>query len=139
MTAGRAAGAGAVAAVVWGALEPLDTRLLRHDYSDIALLGKAVTRSRAWPVAGLALHAANGAVFGLVYRAARGRYGVGAVQLALVESTVLFPLAFVVDRKHPARGSRGLAPLFSARGFVQTTARHALFGAVLDRLAGREA
>ena len=137
MTSARAAGAGAAAALVWGALEPLDTRLLRHDYSDVALLGKAVTRTRAWPLAGLALHAANGAVFGLVYREARRRYGVSAVQLALVESTALFPLACVIDRIHPARGSRGLAPLFTARGFVQTTARHLVFGAVLDRLAGR--
>jgi hypothetical protein len=136
MTAARAAGAGAVAAIVWGALEPLDTRLLRHDYSDVALLGKAVTRGRAWPLVGFAVHAVNGAVFGLAYRGARRRYGVTAFQLALVESTALFPLAFVVDRVHPARGSRGLAPLFSARGFVQTTARHALFGAVLGRLAG---
>ncbi len=138
MTAARTAGAGVVAAVVWGALEPLDTRLFRHDYSDIALLGKAVTRSRAWPLAGFAVHALNGAAFGLAYRSVQKRYGVGAVQLALLEGTVLFPLAFVIDRVHPARGSRGLAPLFSARGFVQTTARHALFGAVLGRLAGRE-
>ena len=42
MTSGvRAAVAGAAAATVWGLLEPLDQRLLRCDYSDIALLGKA--------------------------------------------------------------------------------------------------
>ena len=51
--------AGAIAALVWAAAEPLDRRILRHDYSDVALLGKAVTRTRAWPVAGLpiAVHA----------------------------------------------------------------------------------
>ena len=57
--------AGAAAATAWAALEPLDRRLFRSDYSDVALLGKAVTRARLWPVAGLVVHAANGAAFGL--------------------------------------------------------------------------
>jgi hypothetical protein len=60
------------------------------------------------------------------------------VRLALVESTVLFPLGAVIDRHHPARGEPGLAPLFSVRGFVQATARHLVFGAVLAALAGEE-
>ncbi len=124
--------AGAVAALIWAALEPVDSRLLRNDYSDVAMLGKLVTRSRAWPLAGLALHAANGAVFGLAYDQVRER--VSALQLALVESTVLFPFTYVVDRAHPARGQRGLAPSSTPRGFVQETVRHALFGAALGRL-----
>ena len=41
-TARRAAGAGALAALVWAALEPLDRRLLRCDYWDVAVLGNAV-------------------------------------------------------------------------------------------------
>jgi len=134
VTRARAAAAGAVAALAWALAEPIDRRLLRHDYSDVAMLGKLVTRSRAWPFAGLVLHAANGALFGLAYRVARPR-GVGAVQLALLENTVLFPLGLLVDRRHPARGERGLAPLVSARGFAQETVRHVLFGAVLRELA----
>src|SRR3954447_3662469 len=67
----KAAKAGAIAALVWAAVEPFDQRMLRHDYSDVAVLGKAVTRSRAWPLAGLAMHAANGAVFGVAYAQAR--------------------------------------------------------------------
>lgn len=125
--------AGAVAALTWAALEPLDRRLMRNDYSDVAMLGKLVTRSRAWPLAGLALHAANGAVFGLVSERVRAR--VSPLQLALVENTALFPLTYVVDRAHPARGERGLAPSFTVRGFVQETVRHAVFGVVLARLA----
>lgn len=125
--------AGATAALVWAAVEPLDRRALRHDYSDVAVLGKAVTRSRAWPIAGLALHAANGAVFGLAYERARAR-GASAVAMALTEHTVLFPLGAIVDRHHPARGTRGLAPLWSKRAFAQATFRHLLFGALLGRL-----
>jgi hypothetical protein len=135
ISAGRAAAAGAAATVVWAALEPLDRRLLRHDYSDVALLGKLVTRSRLWPVAGLALHAANGAVFGLAYAQVRRRRPIGAVPLALAEHAVLFPLGALADRFHPARGEPGLAPLFGGRAFVQATLRHAVFGAVLGRLA----
>ena len=121
--------------LVWAAAEPLDRRLFRHDYSDVALLGKGVTRSRAWPLAGLAVHTANGAVFGLVYRELRRRRGVTALQLALAEHTVLFPLGWAADRFHPARGEPGLAKLFSWRAFGQATLRHALFGVVLGRLA----
>src|SRR5213082_2233185 len=58
----RAAAAGAAAATVWGLLEPLDERLFRSDYRDVALLGKLVTRGRGWQAAGFVLHAANGAL-----------------------------------------------------------------------------
>ena len=64
----RSALAGASAAALWGLQEPLDKRLFRCDYSDVAVLGKAVTRGATWPAAGLGLHAINGAVFGLVGR-----------------------------------------------------------------------
>jgi hypothetical protein len=131
----RSAAAGACAAVVWAAAEPIDRRLLRNDYSDVALLGKAVTRSRAWPVVGLALHAANGAVFGLAYHELRRRRDVSAVRLAMSEHLALFPLGFLVDRRHPARGQAGLRRVFGARAFAQATWRHFLFGAVLGRLA----
>jgi hypothetical protein len=139
MSPARAALAGAAAAWVWAAVEPLDRRVLRHDYSDVAMLGKLATRSRAWPLAGLAVHGANGAVFGLAFDRVRRRTGWKAqplaLGLALAENVALFPLAAAIDRRHPARGERGLAPLFTTRGLVQATFRHALFGVVLGRLA----
>jgi hypothetical protein len=139
MSRSRAPAAGAVAALVWGAAEPLDMRLFEYDYSDVAMLGKLVTRSRAWPVAGLAIHAANGAVFGLALDALRRRTRLRtaplALTLALAEHAILFPLAALVDRHHPARGERGVAAMFTKRAFAQETVRHALFGIVLGRLA----
>ncbi len=39
----RSALAGAAAAIAWAPLELLDTRLLRCDYSDVAVLGKLGT------------------------------------------------------------------------------------------------
>jgi hypothetical protein len=131
----RSAASGACAAVVWAAAEPIDRRLLRNDYSDVALLGKAVTRSRAWPVVGLAMHAANGAVFGLAYHELHRRRHVSAVGLALTEHLALFPLGWFVDRRHPARGQAGVRRVFGMRAFAQATWRHFLFGGVLGRLA----
>jgi hypothetical protein len=128
----KAVPAGATAALVWAALEPLDRRLLRHGYSDVEMLGKLVTRTRAWPVAGLALHAANGAAFAVVCRRLRVR----PFRLAMIENAALFPLAALVDRKHPARDE--LANLFTVRGLVQATARHAVFGVVLGALLAEE-
>jgi hypothetical protein len=133
------AAAGALAAIAWGALEPLDQRLFRCHYSDVAVLGKAVTRGRRWRPAGFALHALNGALFGLAYDAVRRRVPVEqkrlAVALALVEHVGLYPLAYFVDRFHPARGERGIPPLLkSGRAFGQATLRHALFGIVLGLL-----
>ena len=136
---GRAAAAGAIAALVWAAQEPLDQRVFRSDYSDVALLGKAVTRGPRWRTVGLALHLANGAVFGLVYDALRRRTRVEprrlALGLALAEHTALYPLSSFVDRYHPARGEPGVpALLHNLRAFAQATWRHTLFGWVLGRL-----
>jgi hypothetical protein len=137
---GRTAAAGVTAALVWAVQEPLDRRVFGCDYSDVALLGKAVTRGPHWRVAGLALHAANGLAFGLAWDAARERLSVRpaplAVGMAVVENTVLWPLCWFVDRFHPARGEPGVPPLLrSRRAFAQATWRHALFGWVLGRLA----
>ena len=125
----RAPAAGALAALVWGLQEPLDQRVFRCDYSDIALLGKAVTRGPHWRLAGFAVHAVNGAIFGLAFEEARKRVPVSprklAVAAALGEHLALYPLFYFVDR--------GL--LRSPRAFAQETWRHLLFGFVLGRLA----
>jgi hypothetical protein len=136
----RSASAGAAAATVWGLLEPLDQRVFACDYSDIALLGKAVTRGPRWRSAGFAVHALNGAIFGVVFDGARRRLAIEprrlALGMALAEHLLLYPLCYLVDRHHPARGEEGIPPLLTnPRAFAQATFRHALFGVVLGRLA----
>jgi hypothetical protein len=135
----RAAAGGAAAAAAWGLLEPLDMRLFRSRYSDVALLGKAVTRGPRWRLAGFALHTVNGAAFGLLFHALRARTaGDGrrlALALALVENVALYPLGYLVDRHHPARGDPAVASLMTPRVFAQETFRHAVFGVLLGRLA----
>jgi hypothetical protein len=136
----RSAAAGATAATAWALVEPIDQRIFRCDYSDVALLGKAFTRKRAWRPLGFAIHAFNGAVFGLVFDEARRRTGLDgrrlALGLALAEHVALYPLGALVDRYHPARGEPGVPPLATnVRAFGQATVRHGLFGVVLGRLA----
>jgi hypothetical protein len=135
----RAVVAGAVAAAVWALQEPLDNHVFRHDYSDVALLGKLFTPGSNWRRIGFAVHCVNGAVFGLVFEDARRRIDVDhrrlAVAMALGEHLALFSLGALVDRYHPARGEPGLASLFCKRAFVQATWRHTLFGWTLGRLS----
>jgi hypothetical protein len=123
---------------VWGALEPFDQRLFRHDYSDVAVLGKAFTRGPGWRPLGFAIHAFNGALFGLAYyeigrRLSRDRRRL-ALELALLEHLTLFPTGALVDRHHPAHGEPGVERLFSLPAFGQATFRHALFGIALGLL-----
>src|SRR5438105_8568660 len=117
----RSAAAGAVATAVWGLQEPLDQAVVGYDYSDIALLGKFVTRGRNWRSAGFVTHAVNGAIFGLAYEGVRRRVPADprrlAVAMALTEHAALFSLGALVDRYHPARGEPGLPPLFSKPAF----------------------
>ena len=115
--------AGAVSAVVWGLQEPLDRRVFGCDYSDVEFLGRG-RRS-----VGLAVHAANGALFGIAFDAVRRRVDVDqrrlALGLALAEHLALWPFIAVVDRDL----------VTSPRAFAQATYRHALFGALLGHLA----
>ena len=133
--------AGAVAASVWAAQEPVDQRVLRFPYSDVAILGRLVTRGRHWRVLGTALHIVNGAVAGLVFWALHewlgGSVFWGALAFALVEHVVLYPpLTLLVDRFHPARGTADVPRLArSPRAFGLATWRHVLFGIVLGLLA----
>jgi hypothetical protein len=138
----RAAAAGAVAATTWGLLEPVDQRLFRCNYSDVALLGKAFTRGPGWRPLGFALHAVNGAIFGLVFEEARRRLAVEprplALGMAMLEHVGLYPLSYFVDRYHPARGEPGIPPLLTnPRAFGQATVRHVVFGLLLGRLGSR--
>jgi hypothetical protein len=129
-----------MAAVVWALQEHLDQRVFRCDYSDVAVLGKAVTPGQWWWGAGFVIHVMNGVLFGLAYHEVRARAQVEprrlALAMALAEHIALYPLCLLVDRYHPRRGTRGIPPLLTnGRAFAQATWRHGLFGVLLGRLA----
>ena len=133
----RGALAGALAAGAWAAQSPLDIRVFGVRYRDQELLGKAVTRGPAWQPVGIALHLANGALFGAVYTHVAPRLPVptwarGALA-GLVEHLATWPLTVVGDRLHPARDQ--LPDLSrNGRAFAQATWRHLLFGVVLGEI-----
>jgi hypothetical protein len=135
----RGALAGAAAAAAWAAVEPVARRVFDIRYSDIRLLGAALTSGPDWRAAGWALHLLNGAVFGAVFTRLGGR-GVGrGVTAAQVENIVLWvPGMALVDRFHPDRRSGAWPPLLrNGRVFAYEVAVHAVFGVVLGLLSGR--
>jgi hypothetical protein len=136
----RGALAGAVAAGVWAAQQPIDRHVFGVDYDDTELLGKFVTRGRAWPVAGLALHMANGALFGAAYSQLAPRLPVPSWArgplAGLAEHVATWPLVAVTDRVHPAREELPTLAT-SGRAFAQAAWRHLLFGVVLGELERR--
>ena len=135
----RGALAGAAAAAVWEAQSPLDSRVFGVEYSDAMLLGSAVTRGRGAFGIGLAMHMANGALFGAAYsRVAPSLPGPGVargVAAGLGEHAATWPLMRFA-KLHPA-ASRLPKLWGSPAALAQATWRHALFGALLGGLEGR--
>jgi len=137
----RGALAGAVAAGVWAAQQPLDKRVFGLSYDDTELLGRLVTR-RTVParIVGTAMHLANGALFGAVYANVAPRLPLPSwargPAAGLLENVTTWPLAAVSDRVHPAR--EDLPSLAGNRtALAQATWRHLLFGVVLGELERR--
>jgi len=136
----RGALAGAIAAGVWAAQQPLDKMVFGTRYDDVELLGKAVTRGPAWPAVGAAMHVANGALFGAVYANVAPLIPIPAwargPAAGWVEHVGLWPLGRVSDKVHPARDE--LESLSgNRRAFGQAAWRHLLFGVVLGELERR--
>jgi hypothetical protein len=136
----RGAVSGAVAAAVWAVEQPVDKRAFGCGYDDVELLGKALTRGENWYPVGLALHMANGALFGGIYAnlapALPGPAAVRGPLVGLGEHFGLWPLVAVTDRFHPSRGE--LPKLGgNRRAFYQAMWRHLLFGLVLGELERR--
>jgi hypothetical protein len=132
--------AGAAAAGLWAAQQPLDKRVFDSRYDDVELLGKLVTRGPGWQAAGLAMHLANGALFGATFALLRPLVPVPPVAAGaaagLAEHAGFWPFTRLIDRHHPARSE--LEPLAgNRRAFAQAAWRHLLFGVVLGELERR--
>jgi hypothetical protein len=139
----RGALAGAVAAGVWAAQQPLDRRAFGVDYDDAELLGAIVTRRRRSAgtfALGTGLHLANGALFGAAYSLVAPSLGGPAAARGLAagmaEHLATWPATRVLGAWHPI-GSQFPRLWGNHRAFAQATWRHALFGVVLGELERR--
>ena len=138
-TTANGAAAGAIAAFVWAATEPLDKPIFGCRYSDVEFLGKGVTRGPKWRLIGFLMHLTNGALFGAIYANTKNRLPGPPVARGLIagmiEHLLSWPGTAVADRIHPAREE--LVSLSGNRAaFAQATWRHALFGATLGAVEG---
>ena len=127
--------AGAVAAAVWVAAEPIGQRVFRTPYSDMRLLGALLTARGPWRRLGIVVHLANGTFFGAAFsRMGEGGWRRGLIAAEL-ENLVLWPTMAMFDRIHPDRRSGLWPPLVSSpRVFAYEVTMHALFGVVLGIL-----
>jgi hypothetical protein len=137
----RGALAGATAAAVWAAQQPLDVKLFGVPYDDAELLGRwAPVGERAARPVGVALHLANGALFGAVYANVAPSLPVPAALrgplAGLAEHLATWPGTAALPRVHP-EGDRLPQLWGSGRAFAQATWRHLLFGVVLGELERR--
>ena len=119
----RGATAGAIAAAVWAAQEPLDQRVFGVDYSDLELLAKPLGGSRA---IGLPIHLANGVVFGAVYSLAAARLNAPGPLKGLAAGMAEHLATWPATRFLP-----GVKLWGNHRAFAQAVWRHALFGVLL--------
>jgi hypothetical protein len=136
----RGAIAGAGAAAVWAAQQPLDKRVFGVDHDDAELLGRLVARGQAVIPVGLLIHVSNGALFGAAYAiiapSVPGPPWLRGPLAGLGEHLATWPGTALVARLHPARAE--LPALWgSGRAFAQSTWRHLLFGTVLGELERR--
>ena len=128
----RGALAGAVAAAVWQACDPLLKRTFGTPYADAELIGPFLTRGPLEPVVNLVTHASAGAGFGYLFERLGGHGVRRGVTAAVIENTLLWPGITVFDRIHPKRRDGTWPPLArSPRVFASATAGHAIFGALL--------
>jgi len=134
----QAAAAGAIAAAAWIAAEPAVRRLAGGTHRELRLISGLVAPDRGGNGLGLAVHVANGAVFGWAF-SRLGGYGIGrAVLAAQAENAILWPGMAVADRLHPDVRSGAWPKLLTDRGtLVQEIGGHLVFGVVLGALAPR--
>lgn len=134
----RGALAGAAAAGVWLATEPVLRRVSGlRSYGEARLLGRMVSADGPWRAVGTVTHLVNGAAFGAVFAALGGggvRRGVLAAQ---AENAVLWPGFVLADRLHPDRRDGSWPPLVTSRQVaVHELLGHLVFGAALGALLG---
>ena len=131
----RGAVVGAVAGVVWKAVEPLLQREFGTPYSDAGIVAGYAGTGRARVPLEYATQFVGGATFGAAFAHFGGRGINRAVTAALVENTVLWPGVAVLQRRHPdVLAGRWRKPFSDTRALRVSYAGHAIYGVLLGAL-----
>ncbi len=137
LVAGSAAGAAYIVS------QEIDNRLSGQNLDDLVLLGRPfVDDPGTAKLAGIPIHFVNSvamaALFPAVRRLLPGRPVVQGVTYALIENTMLYPVA-VLENLHPAVRSGEVDRYFSLKAYLLSIPRHIAFGATLGLLYDRVA
>ncbi|HWE61726.1 MAG TPA: DUF6789 family protein [Chloroflexota bacterium] len=138
----RAVMAGATAAVAYVGIMYADMAITGSPTNELLMLGRPLTADRTKALlVGLAAHMGVGTAMGVIYGAVGRRRLPGpdwarGVLMMLMENTILWPAALVIDRVHPSMRSGELPRLNTPVSVAQQIARHSGFGAVMGALYG---
>lgn len=122
----KLAGQGALAGVVWRAVEPALRRVFGHPYSDPELATAFITRGRWQIPLDYVVQATGGAAFAVVFR----RHLWPAI---LLENAALLAASPLVDRIHPDVRDGTWPPLTgNARAAGVSVSGHVLYAAILS-------
>ncbi len=133
-------GAAMIAGLAFVAEELVDERFLQPVYSDMKLLGYAVTRkSPQWWIVALIMHQFNSLLFALVYSRVIGPYlpGTGwrrGFLMAMIEGNGLWPFVYLMNKVHPGIKAGAMRPIGGWRDILAGELRHIAFGLVLGQL-----
>lgn len=126
---------GTIAGVAFALAMQVDMRVFNNRLDDFRLLGELGPGAGHWRAKGIALHAANSAGLGIVYTLVADRlFGpawLRGLTYAIIENTLLWPLTFLLDKRHPAILAGRLPRLNQPAAIAQEHLRHALYGVVL--------
>ncbi len=127
--------AGAVAGVVWKAVEPLLQKEFGSPYSDAGIVAGFFSQGPLRQPLEFVGQGLGGAAFGSLF-AALGGHGISqGANAALAENAALWPVVALLQRYHPDVQSGRWPKPFSDPGSIQVSfAGHAIFGVLLGAL-----
>ena len=140
--AARAVGVGSLASLVYLGVMYVDMAVTRSPSDDLLLLGRTVTTDlRRARMAGFPAHMGFGITLSLVYagyarRRLPGPAWARGLAMLMGENCLLWPLVWVVDRRHPAMRAGELPKLNRPIPIAQQIVRHGAFGLTLGLLYG---
>ncbi len=137
--------AGLAAGLAYAVTAEIDNRISGKNLDDLKLLGRPMVRGPKYAkLAGVPVHMINSVSLAMVFPYARrvipGPAVVQGITFALVENTVLYPVA-AFENRHPGVRNGEIDRYFNLNAYLLSIPRHVAYGATLgllyDRIARR--